>query len=385
VLVSGGAEMKAYAAAAQALALMGFVPLYYSVKYGADVLRGDFRIDSGPGARGACVVDLEGRAIVPAGPFVTLKDIPRDVSVLSYSQSFVNPEVRDAQLLAGASVEDTYRTTPNLTLTLGVRWDYDSVTNTPAADGDWNNVAPRVGVSWMPRGSARHHIRGGYGIFYERIPFAVYSDTLFKNPAGGAVSVTLAPGTPFAPPAFPSALPRESVNALPLSELPPRNVQVFDPALESPSTQQVSAGYVFSVTSDFALAFDYVHSRGRHLIRRIDTNAPVPFAGGGTRSVAEADATRPIFNDRPAGFARDSERTPGFAQFDLGLVRRFSVGTASVEARAEVFNVFNRTNFSGFFNWGASGVRPDEQGTLDFQPTQAGPARQFQFTARVRF
>nr|MDQ3349584.1 hypothetical protein [Acidobacteriota bacterium] len=72
---------------------------------------------------------------------------------------------------------------------------------------------------------------------------------------GGAVSVTFAPGTPFAPPAFPSALPRESVNALPLSELPPRNVQVFDPALESPSTQQVSAGYVFSVTSDFALAF----------------------------------------------------------------------------------------------------------------------------------
>ncbi|MDQ3349583.1 MAG: hypothetical protein M3545_16670, partial [Acidobacteriota bacterium] len=92
-----------------------------------------------------------------------------------------------------------------------------------------------------------------------------------------------------------------------------------------------------------------------------------------------------IFNDRPAGFARNSERTPGFAQFDLGLVRRFSVGTASVEARAEVFNVFNRTNFSGFFNWGASGVRPDEQGTLDVQPTQAGPARQFQFTARVRF
>lgn len=92
-----------------------------------------------------------------------------------------------------------------------------------------------------------------------------------------------------------------------------------------------------------------------------------------------------IFNDRPAGFTRNSERTAGFAQFDLGLVRRFALGGLSVEARADVFNVFNRTNFSGFFNYGASGVRPDEQGTLAFQPTQAGPARQFQFTARVLF
>jgi len=55
------------------------------------------------------------------------------------------------------------------------------------------------------------------------------------------------------------------------------------------------------------------------------------------------------------------------------------------EARADIFNAFNRTNLSGFFNWGASGVRPDEQGTLAFQPTQAGPARQFQFSARVKF
>ena len=73
------------------------------------------------------------------------------------------------------------------------------------------------------------------------------------------------------------------------------------------------------------------------------------------------------------------------AALDLGLARRVSVNRVSIEVRAEIFNVFNRTNFSGFFNYGASGVRPDEQGTLAFQPTQAGPARQFQFTARVRF
>jgi hypothetical protein len=83
--------------------------------------------------------------------------------------------------------------------------------------------------------------------------------------------------------------------------------------------------------------------------------------------------------------ARNSERTAGFEQFDLGLVRDVGLGAARLQLRAEIFNVFNRTNFSGFFNYGASGVRPDENGTLAFQPTQAGPARQFQFTVGLSF
>lgn len=475
----------------------------HTAKVGADLLRGDFTITSGPGARGAYVVDLQGRRLTPSGPFLTLGDIPRDVAVLSYSQSFVNPVVERPQTLMGLFAEDVFRATGDLTLTMGVRWDYDSVTNTPVGDPDIDNLAPRVGLSWTPRGSARHQIRGGYGLFYERIPFAVSSDTTFNSPEGGALSVTFAPGTPFVPPAFPTTFARDAFAGLALSQLPPRNVQVFDPNLESPSTGQVSLGYVFTPHPDWAVAVDYVHSRGRNLIRRVDTNAPASVPVGTTRSTAAADLTRPlvpaaggfrlieqdastgrsrfdgmylnlrrrlsrrvafdaaytlsriendtddinfrpvdsrqpgtefgpslndrrhvlavnglisiprivdlapvlflssgqplnvttgrddngdtIFNDRPAGFGRNSERTAGFAQFDLGVIRELPLGAARVELRAEVFNVFDRTNVSGFFNYGASGVRPDENGTLAFQPTAAGPARQFQFGARVRF
>ncbi|MBA3269895.1 MAG: TonB-dependent receptor [Acidobacteria bacterium] len=475
----------------------------HSLKLGADVLRGGFRIASGPGARGVYVVDLAGRPVTSSGPFLSRNDLPPDVAVLSYSQTFVNPVVEGAQLLAGAFAEDTFRAASDVTLTLGVRWDYDSVTDTPLGDGDRDNVAPRVGISWTPNGSARHQVRGGFGLFYERIPFAVRSDTIFNNPDGGAVSVTFAPGTPFVPPRFPAALPRESLQGLPLSQLPPRNVQVFDPDLRSPHTEQASVGYVVTLAADSALAIDYVHSRGRDLIRRIDTNAPASVSAGVSRSVAAADLARPsvpsaggvrlveqdessgrstfdglyfnlrqrlsrgvafdvaytlariendtddinfrpmdsrrpdaelgpslndrrhvlavnglvriprvidlvpvlflssgqplnvttgrddngdtIFNDRPAGVGRNSERTSGFAQFDLGLVRSLRAGKATLEVRCEVFNVFDRANFSGFFNYGASGVRPDESGTLAFQPTVAGPARQFQLTGRLRF
>jgi TonB dependent receptor/Carboxypeptidase regulatory-like domain len=475
----------------------------HSWKVGADVLRGDFRIASGPGARGAYVIDLQDRRIVPAGPFVTREDLPSDVAVLSYSQTFVNPVVEHAQLLAGIFAEDVVRVASDVTLTLGARWDYDSVTNTPIGDGDFDNIAPRIGVSWTPRGSARHQLRGGFGLFYERIPFAVYADTIFNNPDGGAVAVTFAPSTPFAPPPFPNVFPRSAVSNLPLSQLPPRNVQVFDVNLRSPRTEQISVGYVWTLREDLDAAIDYVHSRGRSLIRRVDTNAPSSIAPGAGRSVAEGDATRPlppraggfrlieqdessghsrfdglylnlrkrlshgfafdlaytlsriendtddinfrpvdstqpdaelgpslndrrhvfalngvvqlpgavqvipvlflssgqplnvttgrddngdtIFNDRPARFSRNSERTDGFTQLDLAIARPFDVGPARLDLRAEIFNVLNSTNFSGFFNYGASGVRPDEAGTLAFQPTAAGPARQFQFTFRVAF
>jgi hypothetical protein len=476
----------------------------HTLKAGGDLLSAKFDIRSGPGARGAYTVDLQGRQIQPSGPFLEIGDIPRDVRVLSYSQSFVNPQVNETQNLLAFFVEDAIRVRSDVVVTAGLRWDYDSVTHTPEGDADLNNLAPRLGLAWSPGGDTRHQVRAGYGIFFERIPFAVYSDTIFNNPNGGAISVTFAPGTPFAPPAFPNQLPRDAYQNVPISQLPPRNVQVFDPELMSPRNQQVSIGYVRELGADFAVAVDYINNQGSHLIRRIDNNAPASVPAGTTRSVAAADATRPIvpvaggfrlieqdestgssqfhgmylsarkrfsrsfafdlaytlssiendtddinfrpvdsrraddeygpslndrvsvfalnghvllaaeielmpilflssgqplnvvtggdnngdtiFNDRPAGVGRNTERTSGYSQLDLGIIRRFRVSSGiNLEARAEIFNLFNTVNYSGFFNFGASGVRPDESGTLAFQPTVAGPPRQFQFAARLTF
>ena len=474
----------------------------HTLRVGADLLRGAFDIRSGPGARGAYTIDLQGQAVTPAGPFLTASDLPRSATVLRYSQSFVNPAVRHPQTLVSAFAEDSLRA-PDLTVTLGMRWDYDSVTSTPVAHLDLNNVAPRLGFNWTPRGSQTQQIRGGYGIFYERIPFAVYSDTIFNSPNGGAIGVTFAPGTAFPPPLFPATPPASAFTDVPVAQLPPRNVQVFDPNLKSPWTAQMSIGYVYAINLDLAVSADYVHNRGNNLIRRIDTNAPAAVAPGTVRSVAGADVTRAtvpvpggyrlieedqssghsrfnglylnakkrftdrfsfdlaytwskaendtddinfrpvdsrnpdaewgpslndrrhvlalnarlrvpfdidvapvlfmssgqpldvvsgldvngdtIVNDRPAGVTRNSARTSGFKQLDLGISRSFPLGGRRIEARAEMFNVLNTTNFSGFFNFGASGVRPDEQGVLAFQPTVAGPARQVQFDVLVRF
>ncbi|HWK10999.1 MAG TPA: carboxypeptidase-like regulatory domain-containing protein, partial [Vicinamibacterales bacterium] len=103
----------------------------HTVRIGGDLLRADFDIRSGPGARGVYTVDLQGQRVSPSGPFVTLGDLPRSVAVLSSSQTFRNPEIRHPQTLLAPFAEDSVRPIPDLTLSLGARWDYDSVTDTP--------------------------------------------------------------------------------------------------------------------------------------------------------------------------------------------------------------------------------------------------------------
>ena len=497
-------------------------------RLGVDLLTAAMDVNSVSAPLGSYTVNLNGAVVTPAGKYLTLSDLPTDVTVMNYVQTFNEPEVKHRQTLPALFTEDTVRVRSDLSMTLALRWDYDSLTNNKnrikafsdsnpevlalmgCADrtcgkGDFNNFAPRVGFNWAPFGSQRQQIRGGYGIFYERIPYAIYSDTAFNRPDGGAINVTFdtAAGSPFPAPTFPNYYPANTYAGTVPSQLPPRNIQVFDPNLKSPWNQQLSIGYVYEINKDLAVSLDYVNNRGHNLIRRIDINAPASVQSGTVRTEAEADATRPIipteggfrlieedqssghskfngvyitakkrlsnryafnlaytisktmndtddinfrpadsrnpnadwgpsmndrrhvlalsgevqapwriemlpilflssgqpynvtsggddngdtiYNDRPAGYTRNNQRTAGYKQVDMAVLRKFKSERCALELKAEVFNVFNFTNFSGFFNFGASGARLVESGTLAFQPTQAGPARQFQFSAKLQF
>ena len=66
----------------------------------------------------------------------------------------------------GAFVQDDWRMRPNLTVSLGLR--YETQTNIH----DWRDFAPRIGMAWAPgaRGGRQPKtvIRGGSGFFYTR-------------------------------------------------------------------------------------------------------------------------------------------------------------------------------------------------------------------------
>ncbi len=64
--------------------------------------------------------------------------------------------------------QDHWMVSPRLALDLGVRAESQAVTES-------FRVAPRLGIAWNPFASAGTVIRGGFGLFYDRVPLNVYS------------------------------------------------------------------------------------------------------------------------------------------------------------------------------------------------------------------
>jgi hypothetical protein len=87
-------------------------------------------------------------------------------------------------------------------------------------------------------------------------------------------------------------------------------------------------------------------------------------------------------NDRPAGVGRNSGRGFSFASLDLRLSRRLAVGSRSVEALVEGFNVLNRANYQLPNNTFGTGTEPRAGFGL---PTAAADPRQVQIGLRVDF
>jgi hypothetical protein len=91
---------------------------------------------------------------------------------------------------------DDWRPSPNLTLSLGIRYDYDTQGNNPDFDDsplvgprstDTNNIQPRVGFSWDINNDGKNILRGGAGIFTGRYLLVPAFSELQQNGTTGRV------------------------------------------------------------------------------------------------------------------------------------------------------------------------------------------------------
>ncbi|HVG27994.1 MAG TPA: TonB-dependent receptor, partial [Acidobacteriaceae bacterium] len=106
-------------------------------------------------------------------------------------------------------VQDDWKVTPRLTVNLGVRYDYEALpapyaravaANAPQEanhPSDKNNFAPRIGFAWDPFGLGKTVVRGGFGMYYGRMPNGVLLNTYVNTgTANGQASFLFYNGTP---------------------------------------------------------------------------------------------------------------------------------------------------------------------------------------------
>jgi len=130
-------------------------------------------------------------------------DIPFAVAIKSSAPVTPVPIPHVGDNYIAGYVQDDWRIRPNLTLNLGLRWEYDSdLTGTDSNSGpcpsltvqptqpcvwvanvidlhhhpDRKDFGPRVGFAYDPFGKGQTVIRGGYGIYYDRLILEVMGE-----------------------------------------------------------------------------------------------------------------------------------------------------------------------------------------------------------------
>lgn len=264
-----------------------------------------------------------GFAVLGTFAFLNTTTAPFDQLTLADVQHYTQPisygvtSYELSQWLLTGFAQDSVHVNDDLTLDLGVRYDRQTLTDAT------KNFAPRAGFGWHPGGDARLAVRGGFGLYYTQIRSNAIAGSLTGG-LDGYTTYNAVPGQL----GFPSCLTGACLplafdpKTLPASQLPARNITIrageadfyrrqfagygldfdaiaanYPDTFRNPRSRVTSIGVEREVIKGLFVGGDYVNQHWTDLDRTIDLNAPAAFdrtAVGQTRSVAAANATRPI-------------------------------------------------------------------------------------------
>lgn len=294
------------------------------VKTGAEVLSSDFSLTGGGNVDGNYTVrltqaELDQVIALDRGQELDVEDIPASADVVDYNVELQTKSFGKRQNIFSLYGEDLWSPTSRLNLTFALRYDYDTLSKGGASTGDRDNVAPRVGGNYHI--TPRSVVRGGAGMFYDKILYAVYSDALQQNSTSdgfrsqiqqlialgilpsdtnldrvlfdGNISADFTSGIPYLGGPSAESLQGERENVV------SNDRRILNPnGYDNPYTNHFSVGYQRQLDAQTLFYVDLVRTRSYHQFRLRDLNAPAPYPldrdNVVVRTQAEADATRPV-------------------------------------------------------------------------------------------
>jgi carboxypeptidase family protein len=172
----------------------------------------------------------------------------------AYSRRIGDPAIRYSNLQAGAYIQDDIRIRRNVTLSPGLR--YEAQTHVR----DYDNVAPRFGVTWAPRTNGSTTLRASAGIFHDWLNAGTYEQTLRVDGFRQQEVSILDP-----------SFPETGDDGL----VPPIARYLLGDEVVAPRLTRVSAGVDQSLARNTRIALTYSHIRGTGVPRGLNLNAPV--------------------------------------------------------------------------------------------------------------
>jgi len=233
--------------------------------------------------------------------------------VVDYEQSNANRQgYRDK--FVSAYAQDDWKVRRNLTLNIGVRWEYDAPfteirdqvsTFRPGQQStvfpdapvglvypgdagisrstykrDLHNFAPRFGFAWDPTGRGTWSVRGGYGLFYDApiseltlqflgvLPYGIQTDettvTDMTRPYATSQDNPIPQPFPFHPVA--------RGGHFNFAAVAPIGLTIMDPNFSTPYSQMYNLQVQRQVGTDWVLEAGYVGSKGTKLLNRRQLN-----------------------------------------------------------------------------------------------------------------
>jgi hypothetical protein len=178
---------------------------------------------------------------------------------------------------AGFFLMDDWRYRPNLTISVGLRYEMQNHLS------DYGDIAPRLGFAWSPgagkSGRSKTVIRGGAGMFYQRFAEGSILNAERFNGANQVRYVLTDPTFYNAGnPAIPSIPQLQQLVAAQTSTSTTSNTvtkYIVDPNLQAPTIIQSSIAVERQLPKNTTLSVNFLDTHDYHYFRTVNINSPL--------------------------------------------------------------------------------------------------------------